>query len=865
MADAPTLSSVLQSVRPLAEAGASLHWLWPFDHVSTDEKGLKTKRGKTPRASKWSEEPTLTFEQLRCAYRDRSNIGIRLGEPSKLFGYYLHLIDIDIRKAELAPEAWAALLLRFPDARDFPMVISGSRGESRHILFFSKVPFRKKTLARSKTQTVVWDEALKKHIAHHDWEIDLMGTGSQAVLPPSLHPDTGLPYIWEREIDLDLLEFGMGPIVPVELIETWGVREAVATEDDDDDLETLFNNSPLDLSEDEIDEILALIPNDAEETDAEGAVIRVGAHYDDYIEVGMALHHQYQGDEHGFQKWVEWASQSTKFDERHARYRWDRSFGGTKNPVRMATLIQKANSNRLAAEHDFDVDDDAFDAAPPAATGTALVPADRYSLDDLLGDAPSTSPAEAVVTPIEGPTLDPDWQSLFHRNEEGELKSTSHNVGLIVANDIRLRGVLAFNEFLQEIVVRCEPKRVKKKRESAKRAVNLTGSLWSNIDPINGNPFADPHEGAIRMLIEAPTTQGGYGIKVSDRDLRTAIEAAAHQWRFHPVKQKIEAVQWDGVRRMDRLFVEYLGAADTPYHRDTAVKTLVAAVARIYEPGHKFDYVPILEGVQGKRKSTFIETLAFGWFAELEGDLHDRKGMVEKMQGAWILEIPELQGFSKAEVTTIKGLVSARQDKVRMAYARRAVVFYRQCIFMGSTNEDEYLRDPTGGRRFWPIHCAIEGEIDILKLRHELPQIWAEALAEYRHLRTVHQGEALPLYLNTKDAADEALLLQSSRSQESSEQSLAGQIEAWLNEPIDDGTGFDDLDEDAPKVYRQETCLAQIWREMMGRQGVIPHMDAMKIGAALKATGWDRSSGPVQGLEINKKYGKTRVYSRPED
>lgn len=839
MAEAPTLSGVLKSVCPLVEAGASLHWLVPFQ--------------KRPILDEWSAAPRLSFSALKASYRQNANIGIRLGEPSKIGDYYLHLFDIDIRKPELEAEVWAQMFKLVPEARSLPSVISGSGGASRHLYFLSDKPFRKTNLAKSDAFELVWNEAKQRHEKKRDWMIDLYGTGVQAVLPPSIHPDTGLPYIWERHLNLGSIEFGIGPIIDSPRIEQWGLRTAEALDsDDEDDLETLFAQTPLDLTEEEIEKTLADLPADW---------------VDDYwmwVDVGMALHHQFEGSDEGLSIWCDWSSSYERYSEQACRDKWSSLAWKPRHkndaPKTFRSLIQAANANRLSDEHDFDLDDDPFDAAP-AATGTAIALTSRYSLDDILnGDdvppAPKVEPLPEILP------LDPEWKQRLHLNEDGDLKSTSHNVGLIVANDIRLGGVIAFNEFLQEIVVRKSPHRVKKRRESAKTVVNLDSRIWRNIDPINGSTFTDSHENAIRMLIEAPTTQGGYGIKVSDRDLRTAVDVAAHTYRFHPVKIKLEQSEWDGVERMNQLFVRYLGAEDTPYHRETAVKTLVAAVARIYEPGHKFDYVPILEGVQGKRKSTFIETLAFGWFAELEGDLHDRKGMVEKMQGAWILEIPELQGFSKAEVTTIKGLVSARQDKVRMAYARRAVIFYRQCVFMGSTNEDEYLRDPTGARRFWPIHCAIEGEIDITLLRHNLPQIWAEALHTYRELRKVCRDEALPLYLNSKDAAEEALLIQSSRSQELSEQSLSGQITAWLDEPIEDGSGFDDLDPDAPKVYRQETCMAQVWVEMMGRHGVIPHVEAMKIGAALKATGWKRSSGPIQGLEINRKYGKTRVYSR---
>lgn len=838
MAEAPTLSSVIESVRPLVAAGASLHWLVPFE--------------KRPINAEWSSAPVLDLARLKSAYRGRANIGVRLGEPSKIGDYYLHLLDIDIRKPELESEVWQVVLTMYPDARKLPSVISGSGGASRHLYFLSDKPFAKTNLAQSAGFEMVWNEMRQKHEKKRDWMIDLYGTGVQAVLPPSIHPDTRLPYVWERKLDLNNVEFDIGPIISSATVETWGGKSVEPLEDldDDDDLEMLLAQSPIDISDQEIQDTLNDLPPDW---------------VDDYwkwVDVGMALHHQFEGSDEGLSLWMDWSSSYERYEAKACYDKWPTLNWKPRHrrdaPKTFRSLIHAANNHRLSLDHDFDLDD-AFTKAP----GTALVPvSDRFSVDDLLSHTPDpepATPAEPVVIP-----LDPDWQSLFHRNQENEIKSTSHNIGLIVANDIRLHGTLAYNEFLQEIVIRREPKRVKKRRESAKKIVNLDSLIWRKIDPINGSPFTDSHENAIRMLIEAPTTQGGYGIKVSDRDLRTAIDAAAQICRFHPVKEKLEQVEWDGVRRMDQLFVRFLGAADTPYHRETAVKMLVAAIARIYEPGHKFDNVVILEGVQGKRKSTFIETLAFGWFAELEGDLHDRKAMVEKMQGAWILEIPELQGFSKAEVTTIKGLVSSRHDKVRMAYARRAFVFQRQCIFMGSTNEDEYLRDPTGGRRFWPIHCAIETEIDIPMLEAVLPQVWAEALHQYHRLRAACGNKPLPLYLNDEDAAAEALLIQASRTQESTEQSLAGQIMAWLDQPIADSDEFDDMDADAPKVYRNQTCMAQIWVEMLRRNGVIPHSDAMKIGAALKATGWHRSAGPIITGETFRKYGKTRVYTRPE-
>jgi predicted P-loop ATPase len=321
-------------------------------------------------------------------------------------------------------------------------------------------------------------------------------------------------------------------------------------------------------------------------------------------------------------------------------------------------------------------------------------------------------------------------------------------------------------------------------------------------------------------------------------------------------------VKWDGVCRAETLFVDYLGCDDNDYNRQAALMTLVGAVARVMRPGHKFDFVPILEGVQGKGKSTFIEILALNWYNELTGDISEPKQMVELMQGSWILELGELSSMARAEVNDLKAFVSRKEDKVRLAWEKRAKDFPRQCIFIGSTNDREYLRDMTGGRRFWPIVCKLLGQIDNPRLRREVMQIWAEALVIYQGLSAKHGSGELPLHL-TDEAASMALVMQESRRVETSEEMLAGQIYAWLESPIGTDERFDDLDADAPKAYRPETCIAQIWQEMLGRDGSVPHTEAMKIGKAMLIVGWQRTEGPVIGHEINKKYGKCRVYLRP--
>lgn len=839
---APTLAldSVVAACRPLIEAGAALHWLKPGE--------------KRPIAENWSAAPVHTFDTLKSSHTRNANIGIRLGEPSRTALGFIHLIDLDIRDPSKADEARAKLLELLPMCNSLPEVVSGSGGESRHFYFITDRPFRKTKLAKSKTYKMVFDRKLNRDVKKNDWEIDLLGTGAQAVIPPSIHPDTGLAYQWSRPFDFDMLDLGIGPTVPADLIASLG---AAGSDDDDmfdedeDDLLAEWRTAPLDLSEEEVDRILADLP--------EGWV----DDRDTWYQTGMALHHHFRGSEEGFEKWCEWSQQSEKYDPKTQKTVW-KSFKGNRRPVTMRTLIRTANDVRLKraipeiatapSEAEKRVESDDPDALlRPKTTEISTISDD---LDALLGTS-------SLPAPVSGDDEDENWVSLLDRNEEGHPKGVLHNIKLIVQHDIRTRGIIALNEFTQDIVLIAKPRTVSKRRESAKPVINLTGPLWVANDPVNGILWMDSHDHALRAMIEAPRTQGGYGIKVTDRDLKAAVDGVANMQRFHPVRAYLEecARNHDGqFGRCESLYTDYLGADDTTYHREAARLFCLGAVARVFEPGHKFDFVPILEGLQGKRKSTFIRLLARDWFAELTGDFHNNAQMVENLQGAWIIEIPELQGFSRADTNVLKGFISRTVDRARLAYDKRARNFPRQCVFSGSTNDDEYLRDHTGGRRFWPIKCNVEGPIDTDRLEREVDQLWAEATLLYRELRATCRLKELPLYLQSEDAIAEAMMLQESRRVDTVEDALAARIEAWMEEPIGAANEDDDLDPDAPQKRRNFVCAIQVWAEM--EKG-----DPSKFGPA-EATRIGRSLGRLKGFRkmewrpITRKYGRQRVYVR---
>jgi hypothetical protein len=182
---------------------------------------------------------------------------------------------------------------------------------------------------------------------------------------------------------------------------------------------------------------------------------------------------------------------------------------------------------------------------------------------------------------------------------------------------------------------------------------------------------------------------------------------------------------------------------------------------------------------------------------------------------------------------------------------------------VGSTNDEEYLRDHTGGRRFWPIACGLADDepIDTERLESEIDLIWAEALHLYQQMRANCKLKELPLFIQSDEARAEARDLQESRRVETVEDALAGQIEAWLNTPIGTDPDFDDLDPAAPPLYRNFTCVAQIWTEMMGNEaGRLGTAEAMRLGKALgRVDGWTKVSNHQWRT---KKYGKQRVFGR---
>lgn len=383
-----------------------------------------------------------------------------------------------------------------------------------------------------------------------------------------------------------------------------------------------------------------------------------------------------------------------------------------------------------------------------------------------------------------------DWAAGLERDRGGKVQATIDNAVLVLANDPLLRGRLGYNQMRDRIVCR-------------------RPMPWQDgADAENGREWTDADDSAARHYLESV-----YGLS-SQQKVYDAISIAAQRAAFHPVREYLDGLVWDGTPRLESLFIDYLGAEDTPYVRAVTRKCLTAAVARIYRPGCKFDYITVLVGRQGLGKSTLVFKLSRGWFTDSLTSVQGKEAY-EGIQGVWLVEMAELSALKKADLEPIKNFISKRVDTYRAAYGRRVVDHPRQCVFFGTTNNTGFLRDDTGNRRFWPVRVlpqqAARSVFDDLT-EPEIGQIWAEAKACFQ------QGE--PLFL-PRELEETARQVQEDFTEEDPR---AGAVRTYLDTLLPADWGQRDIASrraffagefaaPAGTVRRDRVCIAELWQE----------------------------------------------------
>ncbi|MGH8331914.1 MAG: VapE domain-containing protein, partial [Pseudomonas sp.] len=291
------------------------------------------------------------------------------------------------------------------------------------------------------------------------------------------------------------------------------------------------------------------------------------------------------------------------------------------------------------------------------------------------------------------------WKDMLARSESGALIAHMQNVELILANDERWAGVVSYSAFSSKIV--------------KLRAAPYGGGTgdWADIDDVR----------VMKWLAQQ------YNLRVKASQVIEAVSVVAHDHAFHPVRQYLRKLEWDRVPRLENWLTAVMGVKATDYSSKVGKRWLLSAVARVMKPGCKADSVMILEGAQGAGKSTAMSILGGEWFMDTPFALGDKDGF-QAIRGKWIVELGELDSFNKAESTKAKQFFSASTDTYRESYGRRTMDVPRQCVFVGTTNQDEYLKDATGNRRYWPVACT---KVDLELLRSMRDQLWAEAVFCY--------------------------------------------------------------------------------------------------------------------------------------
>ena len=430
------------------------------------------------------------------------------------------------------------------------------------------------------------------------------------------------------------------------------------------------------------------------------------------------------------------------------------------------------------------------------------------------------------------------WTESMQMDERGKhFLPSPYNFGLIVRNDPRLKDKVRRDAFRSRDCV-CGP--------LPWRTGTEKDPFWNNSDD----------NGLIDYVSRCYKLTG-------KQALLDANDLAMSQRTFHPVREWLESLEWDGVERLDTMLVDYLGAQDNPLTRAMTRKHFTAAVARVMRPGCKYDYILTLIGPQGIGKSTLVKIMGGDWFDDSLTSIEGKEGM-EQIRGKWLIEFGELTNYKKSTSEAYKAFISKQEDSYRPAYGRKTEIYPRQCVFFATTNEPNFLKGDTGNRRFWTVEC----DVDIItrdvweELPDEREQIWAEAVHRYQ------QGEKLYL---PRELEKDAQRRQEEHNEVTADE-RTGIIEAFIRKEIPEN--WEQLSVRQRRDYfqngssgdivalvetmpRRTITAVEVLAECFGQQiDERTRYRTKEINQILRGFGWLK----MVGLKYDRVYGRQRTF-----
>ena len=409
---------------------------------------------------------------------------------------------------------------------------------------------------------------------------------------------------------------------------------------------------------------------------------------------------------------------------------------------------------------------------------------------------------------IKSPTVEWDSETddkrLWDLDQHGNPKKTLKNAVNYIYTWPEIIGTVKFNSFTGNLEV-AKPLPWHKKRTSS--------NIWEDSDIV---------------LMKYYLAKKLKGVEFSSQMLWEAIQTAGKRHSYHPIRDYVSGIKWDGKKRLDSWLSTYCGTKDDGYTSTIGRKLLIGMVSRIFVPGIKFDYCLILEGAQGIGKSTICAILGGEWYGDVVLDPHARD-TIDAIRGKWVIELSEMEVTRRAEAQALKAFISRTTDRTRLAYERTTKDFPRQCVFVGTINPDEmgYLTDTTGNRRFWPVRC--EGAFDLEGFRKAKDQILAEAYVAFKG------GEELFL---SGDVAKMAEIEQNARRH----------VDPWHDAIADWAEAQSEV---------TELSMQQVYELVLGGNvKSISRAEQIRIGRILSDMGW-RKSRPLRGGS------RQHIYSKP--